>query len=71
MVSCWLLNNMNLNCVSPLICRFFSTVNITVLHNLKLVESLDADPWHWRDYIYKELSVSYIRIFFCTGGGCP
>ena len=32
------LNNMYLNCMGPLICRYFSVLNTTVLHNLWLIE---------------------------------
>ena len=38
---------MGLNCVGPLICELFS-INTTVLHDLQLVESVDAEPWIWR-----------------------
>ena len=32
------LNNVDLNCMGPLICRYFSVLNTTVLHNLRLIE---------------------------------
>ena len=34
---------MGLNCKGPLILRYFSTANTTVLHNLRLVESSDTE----------------------------
>ena len=30
--------------MDPLKCRFFSVVNVTVLHDSQLVESEDAEP---------------------------
>ena len=38
------LNNTRLNYEGPHIRRFFSIVNITMLHNLRLVDSSDAEP---------------------------
>lgn len=39
----WHLNNMGVNCASPLIRRFVSRVNTTVVHNPWLVESEGAE----------------------------
>ena len=45
------LNNKDLNCSGPLICRYFSIVNTIVLHYLQLVESLDAEMLiQWDNY---------------------
>ena len=52
----WLSNNTTLSCVSPLTCRFFPTVNITILHGPWLVESVEAELWMWR------AAVNYTRI---------
>lgn len=38
----WPLNNTDLNCIDPLICKFFPIVNAAVLHNPWSVESADA-----------------------------
>ena len=38
------LNN-PLNCTGPLICRYFSKVSTTVLHDPRLVESTGAEQW--------------------------
>ena len=35
---------MDLNCVGPLICEFFSINTTTVLYNLQLAESTDKKP---------------------------
>ena len=40
----WPLNNTGLNCVGPLMCRFFSIANTTVLHDPQLGESAEAAP---------------------------
>ena len=39
----WPLNNMGLNCMCSLICRYFLTVNTAVLHDLWLVGSADME----------------------------
>ena len=36
------MNNMNLDCVGPLTCKWFSIINIIVPHCPWLVESLDG-----------------------------
>ena len=38
----WPLNNRGMNCMGPLICRFFS-INTTVLYDQRLVESADMN----------------------------
>lgn len=35
--------------MNPLKRGFFSVVNIIVVHNLWLVESVDVEPWMWKD----------------------
>ena len=57
-----------LNCTSPLT-QFFSTVNTTVLHDLRLVESGDAEPLIQRNHIYGMATVSYtwIDLQLCRG----
>ena len=44
---------MSLNCMGPLIRGFFSIVNTTVLHDLQLIESADAEPRIWRKHGYR------------------
>ena len=39
----WHLNHKDLNCLDPLVCRFFPTVSISVLYDLQLVESTDIE----------------------------
>ena len=39
---------------------FFSTVNTTVLHDLWLVESTDAEPLIWRNCLYRPISYTWI-----------
>lgn len=41
------LTNMDLNYAGPLIERFFSIINATVLHDPQLVELLGTEPWIW------------------------
>ena len=36
---------MGFNCTGPLTGEFFSIVNTTVLQDVRLVESSDAEPW--------------------------
>lgn len=43
------LNNTGVNCVVHLYTDFFSIVNTAVIHNLCLVESIDEEPWIWRN----------------------
>ena len=54
---------MGLNCVGGLKCRFFLIVNTTVLQDLWLVESMDAEPQTQRDSGYEGLTISYTWIF--------
>ena len=54
----WPLNNIGLNCTSPLTHRFFSMVNATVLDNLLLVESVDTgELWIWGGSDIDELQI--------------
>lgn len=59
----WPLNNMDLNCMSPLICRFFSIVNSTVLQDPWLVESVDMELQIWRNHVFKGPTINYTQIF--------
>ena len=43
---------MGLKCESPLVCEFFSLVNPTVLHDVRLVEFMDAVPQIRRKGMY-------------------
>ena len=54
----WPLNNMGLNCPGPLMWRYFSVINTTVLHSLWLVESMDAEELQiWKTYMQINPSV--------------
>lgn len=51
----WPLNNTGLNWWGggPLYADVFSTVDISVLDSLQLVESKDVEPWIWRNPGYR------------------
>ena len=65
------MTNVDLNCLGPLIYRFFS-INTTVLHNPPLVSSKDVEPqiWRnhelqiWRNHIKGKLTVNYIHTLY-------
>lgn len=60
---------MDLKYVIPLTHGFvFPTVNTTVLHDLWLVESSDAELQTRRNRAYKELTINYTRISDWTEG---
>ena len=46
---------MDLNYTVPLIYRYLSIVNITVLQDLWMVESIGAELHIWRNYRYRDL----------------
>ena len=46
------LNNMSLNSTGPLTCGLFSTINMPVLQDLPLIESMDVESSVWRSCIY-------------------
>lgn len=64
------MNNVDLNCLGPLIYRFFP-INTTVLRNPPLVSSKDVEPqiWRnhelqiWRNHIKGKLTINYNWIF--------
>lgn len=47
MYGCWPMSYMTLNFMIPLIHGLFSIVNSTVLQDMWLVESVNADLWIW------------------------
>ena len=71
-VHSWPSNNMGLKSTYTwiqwvyLYVDFFSTVNTTVLHNMSLADSRDAEPRKWRNHGYGELTINYTCIFNCT-----
>ena len=54
-----------LSCTGPPIRRFFSIVNISVLHELQLVEP------RMQNHGYRGLTTSSIQIFHYVQGWCP
>lgn len=52
----WLLKSIRLNCVGPLICRFFFSGKYNSA--TWLVESLDMDLRIWRRHLYRGLTIS-------------
>ena len=66
----WPLNNTSLNCKGPLICRYFSIVNTTVLRNPLAVESKDvtSDTEAPR---YRGPTINYMWILNYAEGRCP
>ena len=50
--------------MGPLILRFFSIVNTTVIHTARLIESLDAEMW-----LYMAGYKLHVQIFNCMGMG--
>ena len=45
--------NTGVNCTVQNTCGFFSIINAMILHDLKLVEFLDAEPQIRRNYEYE------------------
>ena len=62
---------MGLNYVGPLIQRFFSIVNTTVVHNQQLVESTDAEPRMKGNLGYGGLTINYMGTGDSLEGWCP
>ena len=56
------LSNMGLKCTSPLIHRFFSVVNTTVVHDPWVVESVNVELWIGRNRGYRGLTMSFMQI---------
>ena len=69
------LNNKGLNHVGPLILDVFSIVNTTVLHDLQLVESADANmkkPQIRRNHVYQGgPTAAYRQDFDCVDDRRP
>lgn len=59
LIDSWSLNKTDLNCKDASTCRFFPVVNITVLHDIWLVESTDKEEPH----TVKGPARSYTQIF--------
>lgn len=49
----------------------FSVANITVLHDLRMVKSVDAKTWIWKNYRYGGTTISYARVFNWVEGQYP
>ena len=69
---CWPLKSMDLFklCWSTYT-WIFSIVNTTVLHDLRMVKSVDEKPWLWKNHRYGGPTISYTRVFDWVEGQYP
>lgn len=57
------IKQLELELCRPLLCRYFSKVNATLLHNPQLVKPGDAEPQTRRNLGYGGPTISYMQIF--------